>query len=83
MPTESDVTQNATGAGGGGGGGGGIILDVSGYKTTLNLSAVGGKGGNTNHATDTTGPGGGGGGGIYWMAGTTQPGVNPVLFTME
>lgn len=74
-----DVTAIATGAGGGGGGGGCIVLDVSGYQTVLNLSAVGGKGGDTNHATDTTGPGGGGGGGIYWMAGTTQPGVNTSL----
>ncbi len=76
----NDVTGNATGAAGGGGGGGGIILDVSGYKTALNLSAVGGKGGDTNHPSDTTGPGGGGGGGIYWMAGPDQPGVNPRLF---
>jgi len=75
----SDVIQNATGAGAGGGGGGGIILDVSGYKTDLNLSALGGKGGDTNHPTDTTGPGGGGGGGIYWLAGTTQPGVTPII----
>lgn len=68
-----------TGAGGGGGAGGAIILDVSGYSNTLNLSALGGDGGNTNHPTDTTGPGGGGGGGIYWLAGDDQPNVNPDL----
>jgi hypothetical protein len=73
------VTGNATGAGGGGGGGGGIILDVSGYRDNLSLSAVGGEGGDTNHPTDTTGPGGGGGGGIYWLAGTNEPGVFPQL----
>lgn len=77
----NDVTGNATGAAGGGGGGGGIILDVSGYKTALNLSAVGGNGGNTNHPSDTTGPGGGGGGGVYWMAGTEQTGVSANLFS--
>ncbi len=76
-----DVTINANGAAGGGGGGGGIVLDVSGYKTTLNLSASGGNGGNTNHAIDTTGPGGGGGGGFYWLAGSSQPGVNADLLT--
>lgn len=73
-----NVTAVAEGAGGGGGGGGGIVLDVSGYKDTLNLSAVGGKGGDTQHPlADTTGPGGGGGGGVYWLAGNTsqQPGV--------
>ena len=77
----TDVNTDAFGAGGGGGGGGCIILDVSGYKTNLNLSAVGGKGGDTNHPIDTTGPGGGGGGGVYWMAGTTRQGVNSVLFS--
>ncbi len=75
----NNVTNPATGAGGGGGSGGGIILDVSGYKTALNLSAVGGKGGDTNHPVDTTGPGGGGGGGIYWLAGSSQPEVNTRL----
>ncbi len=75
------VDTVATGAGGGGGGGGCIILDVSGYKTSLNLSAVGGNGGDTNHAFDTTGPGGGGGGGIYWMAGSGNPLVNPLVST--
>ncbi len=74
-----DVTLPATGAAGGGGGGGAILLDVSGYRTTLNLSTVGGDGGDTNHPSDTTGPGGGGGGGIYWLAGSSQPGVNPEL----
>ncbi len=72
-----NVATVATGAAGGGGGGGAILLDVSGYRTTLNLSAVGGDGGDTNHPSDTTGPGGGGGGGIYWLSGTLQPGVNP------
>ncbi len=71
----SDVTAVATGAAGGGGGGGCIALDVSGYKTILNLSAVGGRGGNTFFAADTTGPGGGGGGGIYWLAGDDHPEV--------
>ncbi|MCK5138159.1 MAG: gliding motility-associated C-terminal domain-containing protein [Bacteroidales bacterium] len=75
------VMNIATGAGGGGGGGGCIILDVSGYKTNLNLSAVGGKGGDTNHPIDTTGPGGGGGGGIYWMAGSSNPLVNTLTST--
>jgi hypothetical protein len=74
-----DVTAAVTGAGAGGGGGGGIILDVSGYKNNLRLSAVGGDGGDTNHPTDTTGPGGGGGGGIYWLAGVNEPGVSPDL----
>ncbi len=64
------------GAGGGGGGGGCIILDVAGYKSTVDLRAVGGNGGNTI-GTDTTGMGGAGGGGIYWLAGDTHPGVNP------
>ena len=73
----NDVATPADGAGGGGGGGGGIILDVSGYKNNLRLSAVGGGGGDTNHPSDTTGPGGGGGGGIYWLAGSDEPGVNP------
>ena len=71
-----DVVGLATGSAGGGGGGGCIILDVSGYQTTLNLSAVGGDGGNTM-GTDTTGVGGAGGGGIYWLAGDTHPGVTP------
>jgi hypothetical protein len=65
------------GAGGGGGAGGCIILDVAGYQSTLNLSAIGGDGGNTwgLPGADTTGMGGAGGGGIYWMAGSTHPGV--------
>ena len=78
-----DVTAVATGAAGGGGGGGGIILDVSGYTSTLNLSAVGGNGGNTNHVSDTTGPGGGGGGGVYWMAGDTHSEVNMIVTNGE
>ncbi len=61
----ASVSGAVDGAGGGGGGGGGIILDVSGYKNNPSLSAVGGKGGDTNGGT-MTGPGGGGGGGIYW-----------------
>lgn len=70
-----DVSGLATnGAGGGGGGGGCIILDVNGYQSTFMLSATGGDGGNT-FGTDTTGPGGAGGGGIYWMSGTSWPGV--------
>ncbi len=69
--------DGTTGAGGGGGAGGAIILDVSGYSNNLNLSALGGDGGNTDHPTDTTGPGGGGGGGIYWLAGADEPGVSP------
>jgi hypothetical protein len=73
-----DVTSTATGAAGGGGGGGGIILDVAGYKNNVVMSAVGGNGGNTGD-TNKTGPGGGGGGGIYWLAGTTHPGANPVV----
>ncbi len=75
------VTAVATGSGGGGGGGGGIILDVSGYKNNVQLSAVGGNGGNTND-TEKTGPGGGGGGGIYWLSGTAVPGVSPNLVTV-
>ncbi len=69
-----------SGAGGGGGGGGAIILDVSGYKDNLQLSALGGDGGNTNHSSDATGPGGGGGGGIYWVAGSEEPGLSPEVF---
>jgi hypothetical protein len=75
-----DVSAPATGAGGGGGGGGAIVLDVSGYSSTLRLSAVGGDGGNTS-GTDNTGPGGGGGGGVYWLAGSAEPGVVPVLLS--
>lgn len=70
-------TEGVSGAGSGAGGGGAIILDVSGYKDNPRLSAIGGDGGNTNHATDATGPGGGGGGGIYWLAGADEPEVNP------
>lgn len=74
----NSVTQVATGAGGGGGGGGGIILDVSGYRNNVAASAVGGDGGDTNDPAFATGPGGGGGGGIYWLAGSSTPGVDPV-----
>lgn len=77
----SDVVGLATGgAAGGGGGGGCIIIDVNGYQGTLPLSAVGGNGGSTS-GSDTTGMGGAGGGGIYWLAGTTQPGVSPNIST--
>ncbi len=79
------VVDEAEGAGGGGGGGGGIILDVSGYKNNVQLSAVGGDGGNTNDDdfdTDLSGPGGGGGGGIYWLAGASEPGVSPDLVSV-
>jgi len=70
-----DVTGTAVdGPGSGGGGGGCIILEVAGYQSTLNLSAIGGDGGNSSGA-DTIGMGGAGAGGIYWMAGTTHPGV--------
>jgi len=62
------------GAGAGGGGGGCIILAVNGYQSAFTLSATGGDGGNTS-GTDTTGMGGAGGGGIYWMSGSSQPGV--------
>jgi hypothetical protein len=76
-----DVSGTAVnGAGGGGGGGGCIILDVAGYQSSLHLSAVGGDGGNTS-GTDTTGMGGAGGGGIYWLAGSTYPGVTFDLTT--
>jgi len=71
----SSVSNTVDGAGGGGGAGGGIILDVSGYKNTPGLSAVGGKGGDTNGSI-RTGPGGGGGGGIYWLAGSGDQGLN-------
>ncbi len=71
-----DVSGTAVnGAAGGGGAGGCIILEVAGYQSTLNLSAIGGDGGNTT-GSDTTGMGGAGGGGIYWMAGNTHPGVS-------
>ena len=53
---------------------------MSGYKDNLQLSAIGGDGGNTNHPTDATGPGGGGGGGIYWVAGSEEPGLSPEVF---
>ncbi len=76
----TDVLGTATGAAGGGGGGGCIILDVNGYNSALNLSAIGGDGGNTS-GTDTVGMGGAGGGGIYWLAGTSQPGVNTIFST--
>ena len=69
------VSTAVNGAGGGGGGGGAIVLDVAGYKEGVNLSAMGGDGGSTNHASEITGPGGGGGGGIYWLAGPNVPGV--------
>ncbi len=43
-----DVTGTAvSGAGAGGGGGGCIILEVAGYQTSLNLSTVGGDGGDS------------------------------------
>ncbi|MEZ5070528.1 MAG: gliding motility-associated C-terminal domain-containing protein [Bacteroidales bacterium] len=61
-----NVSAIASGAGGGGGGGGGMVLEVNGYSTSLNLTAYGGNGGNTNNAS-ITGPGGGGGGGFYWL----------------
>lgn len=70
----ASVSGVATGAGGGGGGGGGIVLAVNHYGDQLNLSACGGKGGDTYVAGDTTGPGGGGGGGFYWLSGNPGPG---------
>lgn len=66
---DGEDALNADGAAGGGGGGGCIILDVNGYRTSLNLSTKGGDGGNTN-GTQNTGPGGGGGGGVYWISGS-------------
>ena len=70
-----NVIADATGAGGGGGGGGCIVLDANGFLGGINLSAVGGKGGDTNHASNYTGPGGGGGGGIYWVSKNEE--INP------
>jgi gliding motility-associated-like protein len=60
-----------TGSGGGGGAGGTIVLDVTTYTTTLNISVKGGKGGNTTDAGNCTGSGGGGSGGVLWYAGSS------------
>ncbi|MGW8317092.1 MAG: hypothetical protein ACWGNV_15955, partial [Bacteroidales bacterium] len=76
----ASVLNEVDGAGGGGGGGGAILLDVR-HFNNLKLSALGGDGGNTDHATETTGPGGGGGGGVYWLSGTTQPGISEIKMT--
>lgn len=63
---------------GGGGGGGTILLDVQSYANNpLNLSVVGGKGGDNSWCCATTnckGPGGGGGGGVIWTSGIGFPG---------
>ena len=69
IKADGSDAADAEGAAGGGGGGGCIVLDVNGYRNLLNLSAIGGNGGNTIGA-DTTGPGGGGGGGAYWYSGS-------------
>lgn len=77
----ANVSDIAAGAGGGGGAGGCIILDVSGYKANLQLSALGGSGGAVE---STTGYGGAGGGGIYWLSGNTHDNVDPeVLFRAD
>ncbi len=77
-----DVSGTAVdgGAGAGGGGGGAIILEVSGYQSTLNLSAIGGDGGNSS-GSDTTGMGGAGGGGIYWLAGDNHTEISASFST--
>jgi gliding motility-associated-like protein len=64
-----ESASSTTGSGGGGGAGGTVLLDVTNYATTLNVSVKGGRGGNTTDA-NCTGGGGGGSGGVVWYAGT-------------
>jgi gliding motility-associated-like protein len=66
----ASVTAVSTNDGSGGGGGGGTILLNARVINTVNVSAVGGKGGDNNTSAYTgycVGPGGGGGGGVLWM----------------
>ncbi len=69
-----NVLGIANASGGGGGAGGTVLLNVTGYKTNLNVEAEGGKGGDTNDGAGyCTGAGGGGGGGLLWHANPTLP----------
>jgi len=64
---------------GGGGGGGAVLISAPIYTGTLNVSAVGGGGGNTPWNTISPG-GGGGGGGVLWYSGAALPGnINTFL----
>ena len=70
-----DVSAVATASAGGGGGGGMVALEVRSFQGNLDVSAHGGRGGNSNGScSETTGAGGGGGGGIIWTSHASFPG---------
>lgn len=72
----ADAGDGARADGAGAGGAGGcIVLDITNYSGSVNISAKGGKGGNTRieDVLIATGPGGGGGGGLIWHKGIALP----------
>ncbi len=69
-----DVSAVATASGGGGGSGGMVALEVRDFKNLVDISARGGRGGDSNgDCTDQGGSGGGGGGGIIWTSHPSLP----------
>ncbi|MGE5478989.1 MAG: T9SS type A sorting domain-containing protein [Chloroflexota bacterium] len=86
-----DVTLEAWDDGAGGGGAGGtVLINCIDFPSPVNISARGGKGGNTAQAGTCVGPGGGGGGGVVWFKGASAPsnvacnvtGGNPGILTL-